>query len=446
MRSRAATAIALLALGGALCLEGAGAISASARPALPAPAERRGLTTRVSVDNQGRQSPDGQNFAPAISANGRWVAFDSDADTFVPGDTNERTDVFVRDTKTGRTERVSVSSGGAQGDDHSWTPQISADGRWVAFVSDATNLVPGDTNRFRGEELGTDVFLHDRRTHRTTRLNLAIDGRQTEGGNSPMLSADGHYVVYNAAKPLVSTGTDEDLEGMFVYNTRTGKRERLPNIVGDDPSISADGRYVVFASEVRDLVPNDTNRKYDCFLYDRKTHKTTLISVNDKGRQGNNESNGVVISPNGRYVAFSSTASNLVPGDTNKLDDVFVRDLKTGRTTRISLTATGRQARGRSGGPVLSGDGRYVVYLSEADIVGRGVLDPAVYDVFLYDRRTRTVSRVNIAPNGAGANGDTTSFPAISSDGRHVAFASRASNLVPGDTNLRDDVFVRSYG
>lgn len=440
MRTRGATAVALLALGAALCLDGAGALSASAQQAAPA-----GLTTRVSVDNKGHQSPDGQNFAPAISANGRWVAFDSDADSFVANDTNERTDVFVRDTKTGRTERVSVSSTGRQGNDHSWTPQISADGRWVAFVSDATNLVPGDTNKYRGEDMGTDVFLHDRKTHRTTRLNLAIDGRQTEGGDSPMLSADGHYVVYNAAKPLVSTGTDEDLDGMFVYDTRTGKRERLPYIAGDDPSISADGRYVVFSSEVRDLVPHDTNRKYDCFLYDRKTHKTSLISVNDKGRQGNGESNGVVISPNGRYVAFSSTASNLVPHDTNKVDDVFVRDLRTGRTTRISLTSTGGQATDRSGGPVLSGDGRYVVYLSAADIVGRGVLDPAVFDVFRYDRRTGTVSRVNVAPNGAGANGDTTSFPAISADGRHVAFASRASNLVAGDTNLNDDVFVRSY-
>ncbi len=438
MGSRGTTALALLALGGASLL---GAVGAE-----PAEGAVAGRTTRVSVDNDGRQSATGQAFAPAISSTGRWVAFDSDADTFVRNDTNERTDVFVRDTKTGRTERVSVSSGGKQGDDHSWTPQISADGRWVAFVSAATNLVAGDRNAFQGEkDTGHDVFLHDRKTHKTIRLNSSIDGRETEGGHSPMLSADGHFVVYNAGKPIVSNGSDEDLDGMFVYNSRTGKRERLPLIEGDDPSISADGRYVTFGSEVRDLVQNDTNRKYDVFLHDRKTRKTTLVSVDRTGKASNGESNGAVISPNGRYVAFSSTASDLVPNDTNKVDDVFVRDLKTGKTTRVSLTSAGKQAAGVSGGPVLSDNGRWVVYLSEADIVGRGVLDPAVYDVFRYDTKTKTVTRVNVAPNGAGANGDTTSFPAISADGRHVAFASRASNLVAGDTNLTDDVFVRSY-
>lgn len=426
-----------LALVGVLAL--AGAVAVAATGVDPAGAAPSGHTVRVSVDNNGRQSPDGQNFAPAVSANGRWVAFDSDADSFVPSDTNERTDIFVRDTRNGRTQRVSVSSTGQQADSHSFTPTISGDGRWVAFVSDATNLVPNDTNR------GTDVFLHDRRTGRTKRLSVALDGRETEGGDSPAISANGRIVAFNAGKPLRSIGTDEDLDGTFVYDTKTGRRERIPYIGGEDLSLSGDGRLLVFASEARDLVPNDRNRKYDCFLYDRKTRKMRLVSVDDKGRQGNGESTGPAISANGRFVAFASSASNLVRGDTNKADDVFVRDLKTGRTSRASLTSKGRQATQGSGGPVLSADGRWLVFLSQADLTAPSLFDLTHFDVFLLDRTTRTLVRVNIAPGGNGADGPTTSYPAISGDGRHVAFSSRASNLVPGDTNGLDDVFVRTY-
>jgi Tol biopolymer transport system component len=434
------TARAGTALGGAAVLAAAltVALPAGASPGAPAAAPV-GKTTRVSLDSKGRQTPTGQAFAPSVSANGRWVAFDSDADSFVPNDTNERTDIFVRDTRTGRTSRVSVSSSGGQADAHSFTPSISGDGRWVAFVSDATNLVPGDTNG------GTDVFLHDRRSGRTTRMSVAIDGRETEGGDGPAISANGRFVVYNAAKPLRSIGTDEDLDGTFVYDTRTRKRERIPYIGGEDISISSDGRFIAFASEARDLVPNDKNRKYDCFVYDRKARKMRLVSVNSKGGQGNGESTGPEISSNGRYVGFASSASNLVAGDTNKLDDVFVHDLRTGRTTRVSVTAKGKQAQGGSGGPVLSVDGRYVAYLSAADITGRGSPNPTFFDVYLLDRRTKTVVRANVSPTGQPANGPTTSFPAISDNGRHVAFSSRAGNLVPGDTNGVDDVFVRSY-
>jgi Tol biopolymer transport system component len=334
---------------------------------------------------------------------------------------------------------VSVNSRGVQGNGGSYTPVISGDGRFVAFVSDATNFVPHDTNR------GTDVFLHDRKAGRTIRLSVAIDGRETEGGDSPAISRDGRFVVYNAAKPLRSIGTDEDLDGTFVYDTKTGKRSRVPFIGGEDMSISGDGRYIVFASEVRDLVPKDLNRKYDCFLYDRKTRKFRLVSVNSAGKQGNGESTGPWISDDGRFVAFASSASNLVPGDTNAKDDVFVRDLRTGRTTRASLTAAGRQATGGSGGPVLSADGRWLVFLSQAALAGPSSLDVTHYDVFLLDRRTRALVRANVAPGGRPADGATTSYPALSADGRHVAFSSRASNLVRGDTNGADDVFVRTY-
>ncbi|MGQ0845017.1 MAG: hypothetical protein ACT4QF_12870 [Sporichthyaceae bacterium] len=417
-------------------------------PAAAAPAASSIDTSLVSLGPKNRPAA-GQSYAPSISADGRFVAFDSAAANLVAKDSNDRNDVFVRDTRTQRTALVSVSSRGRQGNGGSFTPSISGDGRWVAFVSDATNLVPGDTN---GE---TDVFLHDRRTGRTIRLSVAIDGRETLGGSGPQISRDGRSVVYNASTPLRSIGTDEDLEGMFVYDTKTKKRERLGRVSGFDMTITADGRYVAFASETRDLVAGDTNRKADCFLFDRRTRKVQRVSLGGTkalgggwfggSAQGTKESTGPVVSDNGRYVAFVSTAAGLVPRDTNGVDDVFVRDLRTGATRRVSVGAEGRQSNGVSGGPAISGDGRVLVYLSQATNLVPKDTSTFDYDVFRIDLRTGAVSRVNVGPTGEQADGPSSSFPEISSDGRAVAFGSRASNLVPNDRNGNDDVFVRSY-
>ncbi|WP_019876867.1 TolB family protein [Sporichthya polymorpha] len=403
-------------------------------PAVAAPGE----ITRVSVDSQGRQGSD-DSYAPAISADGRFVAFDSEAPDLIGRDTNRAPDVFVRDRRTGRTTRVSVAGTGTEGNRGSYTPAISGDGRWVAFVSEATNLVPGDTN---GDP---DVFLHDRRTKRTVRLSVATDGRETTGGTSPVISRNGRYVVYNVGTPLRSVGDDSDLAGMFLYDTRTGKRTRLPGVAGVDPSISADGRYVAFSSEVRDLVPGDTNHVFDCFVLDRRTGRISRVSVGPKGRQGNGESSGAVISANGRYVAFASTASNLVRGDTNRVDDVFVRDLRAGTTRRVSVRPGGGQADGISGGPVLSASGRYLLFLSAAGNLVRADRGGADFHIYRADLRTGALVRVTSSPTGRPANAESTSFPALSADGRTVAFGSRASNLVRGDTNGRDDIFVREF-
>ena len=397
-----------------------------------------GAINRISVDSSGRQVTD-DSYAPAISADGRFVAFDSEAADLVPGDDNRVTDVFVRDRRSGRTSRVSVSSTGAEGDRGSFTPAISGDGRFVAFVSEAKNLVAGDTN---GDP---DVFLHDRRTRRTVRLAVAVDGRETTGGTSPVISRNGRYVVYNVGTPLRSVGNDSDLAGMFVYDTKTKKRARLPRVAGVDPSISADGRYVAFSSEVRDLVPGDTNRVFDCFVLDRRTRTITRVSVGRNGRQGDGESSGAVISANGRYVAFSSSARNLIRGDTNRLDDIYVRDLRAGTTRRVSVRPDGGQSNGISGGPVLSGSGRYLLYLSSASNLLPGGKGAADFHIYWADLRSGTLRRVTASPAGRPANGESTSFPALSADGRTVAFGSRASNLVRGDTNGRDDIFVRDF-
>ncbi len=415
--------------GVAILLVAAGLAPATATP---------GPIARISVDSKGRQSTD-DSYAPAISADGRFVAFDSEANALVPRDRNRATDVFVRDRVAGRTTRVSLSSQGEEGDRGSFTPAISGDGRWVAFVSEATDLVARDTN---GDP---DVFLHDRRSHRTIRLSLAADGRETTGGTSPVISRNGRYVVYNVGTPLRSVGNDSDLAGVFVYDTTTKKRSRLPGVSGIDPSISADGRYVAFSSEVRDLVLGDTNRVFDSFVLDRRTTKIIRVSVGTRGNQGNGESSGAVISADGRYVAFSSSATNLIRGDTNKADDIYVRDLRERTTRRVSVRADGGQPNGISGGPVLSADGRYLLYLSAANNLMAGGKGAATFHIYWTDLRTGALRRVTANPAGRPANAESTSFPAMSADGRTVAFGSRASNLVAGDTNGRDDIFVREY-
>lgn len=427
----------------------AGTAVLTASAATAAGADTDGVTSLISVGRSGHPGA-GQSYAPAVSANGRFVAFDSDAPDLVADKHNGRNDVYVRDRWTGSTTRVSTDSEGREGDGGSFTPSISGDGRYVAFVSDADNLVPGDTNK------AADVFLKDRQTGRTIRLSVALDGRETTGGSSPRISRDSRFVVYNVGTPLRSVGTDEDLAGMFVYDIATGRRERLGRLEGDDPSISADGRYVVFSSEIRDLVPGDTNRKADCFLFDRRTRMVSRVSLGGtqplgggwyRGSvQGNNESTGAVISADGRYVAFVSSASNLVPGDTNKVDDVFVRDLHTGATKRISVNARGEQANGTSGGPTLSGDGQTVVFLSEAGNLVPGNPGGHGYDVYrvrLGDRRS--IGQVNVGRAGVRADGPTSSFPELSADGTVVVFSSRATNLIGVDTGGHDNVYARVY-
>jgi Tol biopolymer transport system component len=295
----------------------------------------RDLTTRrmqrVSVSSSGAQGT-GQCLQPVISANGRFVAFVSSS-RLVPAAGGGALEVFVRDLRTHRTRLVSVSASGAVGNSASFRPSISADGRLVAFESFASNLVAGDTNN------ATDVFLYDSRTGRTQRLSVATGGIQANG----------------------------------------------QSFAGVQPSISLDGRYVVFYTDATNLAAGDTNASFDVMIRDLKTRTTRRVSVSSSGTQGNGASFLPSISADGRYIAFESTAGNLSPGDSPGTDDVFIRDRRTGTTGRLSHTA---------GGNLNLNSQQY----ERAD---------------------------------------------ISSDGRYVTFASVATNLVAGDTNGLEDVFVR---
>jgi len=402
-------------------------------------------TTRVSVDANGVQG-DGYSYFPSISADGRYVAFNSEASNLVTGDTNAINDVFVRDRQAGVITRVSVDSSGGQGDGVSREPSISADGRYVAFASDASNLVTGDTNVTR------DIFVHDRQTGATTRVSVDSNGAQGVGRGSfnASISADGRYVTFDsAASNLVSN----DLNGkqdVFVHDRQTGTTTRVSiDSIGTEvsdggsysPSISADGRYVAFDSDASNLVSGDTNLMTDVFVRDLQTGTTTRVSVDSSGGEGNAYSYNSSISADGRYVAFRSLASNLVSGDLNGTWDVLVRDRQAGTTTRISVDSSGVQGNGSSDVPSISADGQYVAFASAASNLVSGD-DNATNDIFVHDRQTGATTRASVDSSGVQGNGYS-DVPSISADGRYVAFASGASNLVTGDTNAVYDVFVR---
>ncbi|HEV8111211.1 MAG TPA: calcium-binding protein [Planctomycetota bacterium] len=396
----------------------------------PLPAQ---VTERVDVAWNGAQSPGGGDLIPgaSVSGDGRYVLFTASS-VLVPGDTNGTWDVFVRDRVTSTTERVSVATGGGQANGYSslygfW---ITPNGRYVAFESSASNLVPGDTNGF------SDVFLRDRVARTTERVSVATGGSE---GNAqswfPSVSADGRYVAFTS---LASTLVAGDTNGTFdvflrdrLLGTTALVSAGMGGANGDSdsyvPVISADGQFVAFESTASNLVPGDTNGTWDVFVWERLTGTMERVSVSTGGAQGNGVSSAAVISTDGRLVGFTSTAANLIPGDTNGAADAFVRDRQLGTTERVSLNSAGGQINSDSGCGPLSTDGRLVVF-------GTG-------EVFIRDRVRGVTELVTVSTGGAHANG-ASAYASMSSDGRYVAFRSSASNLVAGDTNGRDDVFL----
>ncbi len=419
-------------------------------------ATQAGSTVVVSGDRHGAILP-GRSYGPAMSADGRWIAFESDSTALPTVSGAGHGQVYLRDMRSGDVELISATGSGGGADGESYGPSVSGDGRWVAFVSEADDLAAATTT---GPVSGTyrpkHVYLRDRATHTTRRLDLSPDGRSLINGDSPAISADGRWVVYNGGVPEVSNGTGDDQDGMFVYDVKTDRRERIPRVEGDDPSISGDGRYVVFSSEVRDLVPGDANRKADCFRYDRRTHRMDLISADEAGRQGDDESTGAVISSDGNWVVFASSAHNLTGhhparpyvADRAGLPQVYLRDLRTGRVRLVSAAAGGKAANQASGGASLSADGRWVVYLSEATdlpapvAAGRG--EP-VEHVYRWDSLTGRTAMVDVTPQAHPADGAASSFPAISADGARIAFGSRAADLVPGAGGGHDAIYERRW-
>jgi len=416
--------------------------------ALSAPeagASTTATTRRASVKNSGAQAPDGGLYQ-SISGDGRFVAFDSGS-ALVPSDTNGETDVYVRDLRAGTTRLVSVRSNGALANGDSGYAAISANGRFVTFSSEASNLVKGDTNGVQ------DVFVHDRSTGTTTRVSVSTRGRQgNDDSNDQAISASGRFVTFESDATNLVRDDANGYGDVFVHDRETGKTTMVSvSSSGEQANasagalapgaISADGSRIVFSSEATNLVSGDTNDAQDVFVHDRGTGTTRRVSVNSQGQQGDDRSFLGSISGNGRFVAFFSPATNFVGNDTNAEGDIFVRDLAKKRTTRVSVGTAGNEANGSSSYPSISATGRYVAFDSMADdLVGNDTNDAP--DIFVRDRERGKTRRVSLTRTGD--EGDSNSeYPLISADGRFVAFQSLATNLIGNDTNATTDIYVR---
>ena len=327
----------------------------------------------------------GSSGLSAVNATGTDVAFSSGASNLTGSDFNGKNDIFVYDWEHIAILRVSVDNRGTEGDGDSSDPVISAGGRHVAFASKATNLVAGDTN---GNE---DIFIFDRVSETIDRAS--VDNRGTEG--------------------------DGDSR---------------------DPVISAGGRYVAFASEATNLVVGDTNGLSDIFLHDRVSETIARVSVDGSGGQGNGGSHSPAISADGRYVAFASDASNLVAGDTNGFGDIFLYDRSDESVVRVNVGRGGLQGDQESREPAISADGRYIAFTSEAANL---VVDDTngAPDIFVADRTNGIIERISVDNSGVEGNAGSRAA-CLNENGDFIVFTSLASNLTDNDANDQWNIFV----
>ena len=343
------------------------------------------------------------------------------------------------------TLRVSTSSSGREANDGSGASSISANGLVVTFESYASNLVQGDRNG------GSDVFVRNLSTGQIKRIsNNATEAARGEGIiSTPSISATGRYIAYSSVAREVADDRN-GLYDIYVYDQQTAKRKRVSlstiGVASNDhcfyPKISANGRYVVFESYASNLIPNDTNGVKDVFLRDLVTNVTKRLSQGINGAEANADSSAASISADGRFVAFQSDANDIVVGDTNSFPEVFVHDVVNGVAERIAVSNAGLDVNGVSLSPSISGDGRYVAFMSNATNLVTGDTNGS-FDIFAYDRLNRVTKRVSVNSEGFESGIFSGSFsPNISADGRYIGFVSTADNLVSGDTNGVFDAFV----
>ena len=354
-------------------------------------------------------------------------------------------------------ERISVTDTGQEANFDSYEAAVSDDGSIVAFRSSATNLVPGDTNNW------SDIFVRDLNTDSTEIISLQPDGSETDSySQHPELSDDGLVVAYQS-KYDTPAGTTSGLTVITVTERLPGPNVtthlQLSFVPGNNdaearlhPSISGNGQFVGFETRVTlqqtepasaRPVNDDNNAAWDTFVYDRltvPTPPTLRVSRDSADNQSDGDSYHTSLSDDGQFVAFYSFATNLVPGDDNASEDIFVRNIGTGSTELISVANGGGPSNGDSYSPKVSGNGQFVAFRSLADNLVNGDNNDR-WDIFVRDRLASTTERISVSSSGEEAN--HSSFePSISDDGRFVAFRSNASNLVDDDRNQRFDIFV----
>ena len=431
------------------------------------------VTVPISVSGTGKMGTgESSSSSTSFSSDGQFIAFESDSPDLVSDDTNGVTDVFVRDVINNTTTRVSVDSSGFEANAGSYSPSISADGRYISFSSAATNLDDIDEGNSR------DIFVHDRVTGETTRVSqeslvgLPFSGKMG-GSKNPSISANGRYIAYDSGVPNLVQDDTDTITDVFVYDRITGVTTNVSiQDIGSgsfNPSISADGRYIAFefVDKTSTLYLDDGSVSMGnrgIFVYDRLNGTTEQVSVNSAGEKADFFSSSPSISGNGRYIAFDSYATNLVSNDTNCATDIFVHDRLDGSTERVSVNSSDEPGNYNQPGPnyqpfppiiscddglftssrspSISADGRYIAFSSDATNLVRNDINDEM-DIFVHDRLTELTSRVNIGESGEEANNYSV-FPSITAHGNYIAFTSKATNLVSnGDHIGTSDVFIR---
>ncbi|HUR29353.1 MAG TPA: calcium-binding protein [Planctomycetota bacterium] len=413
-------------------------------PWLGAQSTRLCSTSTAGV--QGNKENAVVNFrGPHPSADGRFVTFFSKSSNLVANDTNNAFDVFVKDALTGVTTRVSVATGGGEADAESRDPRISPDGRFVVFGSFSRTLVVPHSSS------NQDIFVHDRALGTTVMVNFPnAGGLGNQNSAHADISDDGLWVVFESTATNLVSGDSNGASDIFLSDVANGGLARISLTPAGNqadqasryPDLAGDGSVCVFESSATNLVAADGNGSSDIFLRVLATGVTELVSVSSAGTQGFGGSFRPCISRDARFVAFQSTASDLVAGDTNLQTDIFVRDRANGTLVRVSVDDLGQEALGRSDEPSISADGRWIVFSSTAANLVSGDAN-GWSDVFRRDLLLGTTERVSQAAPAGEGNGDSY-LAMISAGGMHVGFASTANNLVAGDTNAKIDAFLRT--
>ncbi|MFE9019388.1 TolB family protein [Streptomyces sp. NPDC007808] len=404
-------------------------VAAATTSAAPAPGPR---TERITLSAAGEQIGTGAG-GQALSSDGRYAAFVSEDAGVVAGDTNGVTDVFVRDLRRGTVERVNVASDGTQADGGgSYRAEISGDGRYVAFASRAGNLVEWAEPP---EPYASDMYVHDRRTGRTERVSVAADGGSGAVLDSFDMSRDGRYVAFTASSArMEGDATDRTLA--YVVDRRTGTTKRISDHVPSDwyvPSVtlSADGSRLAYVQR------HPRGGRHELWLADLRTGEQDLVNATPEGGPTNGSPAGATLSDDGSLVSYASFDDSVVPGAPTYTWELYLYDSRTGKTRWMT-----HEGRGGLGAGVLSADGRRLAYTTETPADG----GTTVENVHVRDLRTGRTELVTRTTTGGPQSEGYAAPSAFARDGRLLAFHSTSSELVPGDTNGAADGFLRRLG
>ncbi|MCA9044835.1 MAG: VCBS repeat-containing protein [Planctomycetaceae bacterium] len=399
-----------------------------------------GTLERATLSSSGGELTD-HSYNGDISGDGRLLVFSSRANDVVTGDSGSISDIFLRNLEDGTITRLSQNGSGGGGNRDSLSPSISENGRFVVFHSYAQNLVEDDNTST------SDIYLADLQTGELELISRKFNGNRNASNHSSTaadVSNDGRFVVFQSEGNNLVADDRNGMIDIFLYDRQTAEMTRVSQAVGGgdsnnhsySPHISGDGRYVVYASAATNLIDGDGNGQMDVFRYDRTTGETVRVNAALSG-----EANGWAVAPSisndGRFVAFDSSASNLVAGDTNRAIDVFIVDMNSGTTQRIE--GLNGQADSHSWYPRITGDGNVVAFESDATNLSNVSVNN-IRQTYVYDRLTQQLQLISALEGVAGDGISRWATP--NGDGSVITFTSVSTNLVADDTNGRSDAFV----